>query len=244
MAFLKNTAKRIIPTALIQYGFSVATFVYHKYYVLRYGSVVVRKGTTDLEVFKTIFVRRNYRFPVDIKPKLIIDCGAYVGYSSLYFYLKYPQATIIAVEPEDSNFEILEKNTRNVPNIRRIKAGLWYKNAPLEVRDVGLGHWAFRTEEVGETGHSGLQGITVSSLLKDSGFDRIDILKLDIEGAEKEIFARDCEAWLREVSILAAEIHDGSKPLIDSALRKGNWQEYMSNDVFVFVNLDATAINI
>jgi FkbM family methyltransferase len=201
--------------------------------------VVIRKGTTDIEVFEAIFVRRTYHFPVDIKPKLIIDGGAYVGYSSLYFSLKYPQAKIIAVEPEDSNFEVLEKNTRNVPNIRRIKAGLWYKNAPLKIRDFGAGHWSFRTEEAEETEEFGLQGITVSSLLEDSGFDRIDVLKLDIEGAEKEIFGRDCEPWLRKVNILAAEIHDGCKPLVDSALRKGKWKEYINNDVFVFVNSDA-----
>ena len=53
-----------------------------------------------MEVFKAIFIRRNYRFPVDINPKLIIDGGAYVGYSSIYFSLKYPQAKIIAVEPK------------------------------------------------------------------------------------------------------------------------------------------------
>ena len=123
MAFLKRTAKRFIPKALIRCCFSVATFVYHKYYVLRHGPVVIRKGTTDIEVFKAIFVRRNYRFPVDIKPKLIIDGGAYVGYSSLYFSLKYPQAIIIAVEPDNSNFEMLEKNTINFPNIRQSKRG-------------------------------------------------------------------------------------------------------------------------
>jgi FkbM family methyltransferase len=241
-AFFKRTAKRVIPKSLVRCGFSVATFVYHWYYVLRHGPVVIRKGTTDIEVFKAIFVRGNYRLPVDIKPKLIIDGGAYVGFSSIYFSLKYPQAKIIAVEPEGSNFEILEKNTRNFPNIRRIKAGLWYKNAPLRVRDVGLGHWGFRTEEIEESKDSGLQGITVSSLLEDSGFDRIDVLKLDIEGAEKEIFARDCEDWLRKVNILAAEIHDGCKPLVDSALRKGNWKEYMSIEGCVFVNLDFITI--
>jgi hypothetical protein len=70
-----------------------------------------RQGTSDSEVFKDIFVRRNYRLPVYTRPKLIIDGGAYVGYSSLYFSLKYPEAKIIAVEPEDSNFELLEEKS-------------------------------------------------------------------------------------------------------------------------------------
>jgi FkbM family methyltransferase len=236
--FFKKTAKRVLPKPFIRCCIAIATFVYHKYYLLRHGPVVIRQGTTDFEVFKAIFVRQNYRFPIDINPTLIIDGGAYVGYSSIYFSLKYPQAKIIAVEPNDSNFEILEKNTRNFPNIQRIKAGLWYKNAPLKLRDVGTGHWGYRTEDVEEGADSDLQGVTVKRLLDDSGFDRIDVLKLDIEGAEKEIFAKDCEVWLRKVKILAAEIHDGCKPLIDSVLYKGNWKEYLSNDVFIFVNQD------
>jgi FkbM family methyltransferase len=242
MAFWRRTAKRFVPKALIHYCVWLAGFAYHKYYLLRYGPMFIRKGTTDSEVFQAIFIRRNYYVPVDIDPRLIIDGGAYVGYSSIYFSLKYPKAKIIAVEPNDSNFEILEKNTRTFPNIQRIKAGLWYRNAPLKISDVGFGHWAYRTEEAEETEASSLQGITVSSLLADSGLDRVDILKLDIEGAEKKIFAYDCEAWLRRVNILAAEIHDDCKPLIDTALHKGNWAEYQSNDVFIFVNQDAVGI--
>ena len=237
--FFKNTVKRVLPKPFIRFCMSIATFVYHKYYLLRHGPLVIRQGTTDSEVFKAILVRRDYRLPVDINPTLIIDGGAYVGYSSIYFSLKYPRAKIIAVEPNDSNFEILEKNTRNFSNIQRIKAGLWDKNASLKIRDCGSGAWGYRTEELEETTNSELQGITVNALLEDSGFDRIDILKLDIEGAEKRIFARDFEVWLQKVTILAIEIHDDCKPLIDSALRAGNWEEYLRNDFFIFVNRDA-----
>ncbi len=66
-----------------------------------------RPNTSDVEVFKQIFAWREYRCLDDVHDaSLIIDCGANVGYSAVYFLTRYPNARVIAVEPDADNFSV------------------------------------------------------------------------------------------------------------------------------------------
>jgi hypothetical protein len=73
------------------------------------GSVFIRPGTTDQSVYQQIFESKDYDFELN-DPKFIIDAGAHIGLSSIFFANKYPSSTIIAIEPEPSNFTMLCKN--------------------------------------------------------------------------------------------------------------------------------------
>ena len=86
---------------------------------------ILRAGTSDVNVFEQIFVNREYDFKLHNYPGLIIDGGANIGLASIRFANKFPRAEIIAVEPDNSNFEMLIKNTANYENIRLIKSGIW-----------------------------------------------------------------------------------------------------------------------
>lgn len=83
------------------------------YYKMKYG-IIVRKGTSDFEVYRDIFVLKHYSLPFKNEPGLIIDCGAYVGYSSIYFSTKFPKSKILAFEPSFSNFEVLKKTQQSI----------------------------------------------------------------------------------------------------------------------------------
>jgi len=236
---MRNTIKKFVPRRLIDFGLKLPIFLTLKYYSSKYKPLIVRENTTDIDVFKQVFVLRDYNLCLDIKPNLIIDAGAYVGYSSLYFSLKYPNAQIIAVEPEESNFKILEKNTEKIPNIKRIKAGLWPRDSFLKIVNKGLGNWGFMTEEVSKIEDFDIKGVTIDTLLKESNFKEIDILKIDVEGAEKELFSENFESWLGKVNVIIIELHEhmkrGCTDKFYSAMNKYKWKELRKGENLIFV---------
>lgn len=84
------------------------------------GFVFLRPGTVDQNVYYEIFVQKEYNIDLG-DPMFIVDAGAHIGLSSVFFTSKYPKATIVAIEPEPSNFNILLMNARDHRNIRPIR---------------------------------------------------------------------------------------------------------------------------
>lgn len=211
------------------------------YYSNKFKPLIIRKNTSDLYVFRQIFVKKEYDFPFKTNPKLIIDAGAYAGYSSLWFASRYPNADIIAIEPDESNFEILEKNTANHERIRRIWAGLWHKDAFLKIRAGNFPKFGIMTEEVSSKDYD-VKAITIDGILEESGHGRIDILKLDIEGAEKELFSKNYESWLGKVDVLIIELHDRKKDGCSKAFRQAarnySWDEFRRGENIILVRND------
>lgn len=174
--------------------------------------IAIRVNTSDIQTFKQMFFANdsNYDIAMDITPKVIVDGGANVGHASIYFANKYPDAQIIAVEPEASNVAILRENTALYPNIKVLQAGIWHKRTFLKIRNLENEKWAFQVEE-SESHEDSMEAITIADIIELSSTGFIDILKLDIEGAEKEVFSGR-QDWLDKVGILIIELHDRFKP--------------------------------
>lgn len=174
-----------------------------------------RPNTSDKWLLGKIFEEQEYNFPIhNFEPSLILDCGANVGYSAAYFSNKYPKAKIIAVEPEPDNFKMLQYNTHFYENVQCIRSALWNKEGYIKILpDMPGNTLAFMTEDTTPDDPEALKTTTISKLLADSGFDEIDLLKIDIEGAEKEVFSegRGYLEWLPKVKIMMMEIHDRMK---------------------------------
>lgn len=117
-----------------------------------------------------------------------MDCGGNIGCAAVYFAKKYPTAQIYSVEPEKDNFKLLTFNAAFYDNIHPIKSALWSKETFIRVEDRGFGKWGFMTFETTADAPAAFRTTTVGKLLAESGFDEIDLLKVDIEGAEKEVF--------------------------------------------------------
>jgi FkbM family methyltransferase len=174
--------------------------------------LVYRAGASDLDAFGQIFVDREYRCLDDIADAgLIVDCGANVGYSSAYFLSRFPRCRVIAVEADAANFEMLQKNLRRFAGrVTALKAGVWPRRVGLRFREERFGdgrEWSYTVREAGPGEASQLDGIDIGSLLRTSGFDRISILKIDVEGAERHIFAENFEEWLGKVDAIVIELH-------------------------------------
>lgn len=176
----------------------------------------LRIGTTDIAAFDQIFIDQEYDFDTKNCPKIIVDAGANIGLAAIYFASRYPESKIIAIEPELSNFDLLVKNVSSYDNIIALNAALWDKNEEIELVDTGLGNWGFMTqaeecqeEHLGNISHK-IPGITIDKIMEENCIDTIDILKIDIEGAEREVFMNS-SAWIGKVNALIVELHERLK---------------------------------
>lgn len=173
--------------------------------------VTIRTGTSDLRCFDKVFVDEEYTIPFEINPELIVDAGANIGLASLFFAEKFPQAKIIAIEPEPSNYELLVQNCWGITTVTSLHAAVWNNNASLRIANPDADKWAFAVKEC-PNGVSAIRSLTIPEILALSGHDTIDILKLDVEGAERELFCDGCEEWLPRVKMIIIELHDRYKP--------------------------------
>jgi FkbM family methyltransferase len=178
------------------------------------SKIKLRNKTSDIEVFKQIF--RNREYDIDyisiINPRFIVDCGANTGLSSIYFHLHFPMSTIIAIEPEKENFDTLISNTSSIHNIIPLNKGVWNRKSNLNLIDMNLGAWGYVTEESSSVNNDTIETITITELMKNYNIETIDILKIDIEGSEYNLFMDNFDFWLSKVKVLIIEVHDNLKP--------------------------------
>jgi FkbM family methyltransferase len=180
--------------------------------------VALRLKTSDLHTYGKIFAEEEYLLSPRETPKTIIDAGANIGLASIYFANKFQEATIIAIEPEESNFLLLKANTAPYRRIIPIQAALWCDNGSINLVNPGnggeWGKWGFQTQKLAEKNANKVchqvQAVTVESIMRDHGMNFIDILKIDIEGAEKEVFT-DASSWIDKVGVIIIELHEGLK---------------------------------
>lgn len=182
--------------------------------------VLLRLGSSDISVFNGIFRWLEYGWDLDRKPQTIIDGGAYIGLSAIYFTMRYPGVRIIAVEASEQNFDLLVRNTSAFPNIQPVHAALWPEPGSLVLTDPGTGLWGLQVKEAvsqdgavtGAAGESAdsVRAVTIGDIIREYGLERIDLLKVDIEGAEKELFTEP-GPWLAQVDAICIELHDWFK---------------------------------
>src|SRR3989344_1451081 len=174
--------------------------------------IILRPGTSDVPLLYHIFVKREYSIKPKKEPSFIIDAGANLGFTAVYFANRFPKARIIAIEPEESNFKLLQRNTEAYPNVRCIKAGVWNSNTLLRITNLEKdSKWGFQVEETATNGPNTCQAISINSILAEEKIRRIDIAKIDIEGSEKELFSKNAQ-WLSKTNLIVIEFHDRMKP--------------------------------
>ncbi len=186
-----------------------------------------RRGTSDQDVIHQVFERHDYEiFDIKRSPEfdallarykrlgrtpLIVDAGANMGASAVFFTLMCPDAKIVAIEPEGGNFDLLKRNVEGL-NVRCVHGALSSSEGSLEVVDPGEGHWGMRTAPVGGGGKV-VPSVTVSGIyeeeLKEGNWPFIT--KIDIEGFERTLFESHTE-WVGRTPIMIVELHDWMLP--------------------------------
>ncbi|MGD0011312.1 MAG: FkbM family methyltransferase [Terriglobia bacterium] len=182
--------------------------------------VRLRVRTTDEVVYRDTLLQPQYAFELPFSPETIVDAGANIGTASIYFTLRYPAAKVIAIEPEASNFALLTRNVQPYPAITAVHAALWNRDGEIAVSEPdpttgAFGKWGFVT-------HAGpgvkVRAISMPTLKKEMQLPSVDLLKIDIEGAEKELFEA-CD-WIDGIRCLMIESHDRLKPGCSEAVNR------------------------
>ncbi len=152
-----------------------------------------------LRTYESIFCRRIYDFvPRTDHPK-ILDCGANIGLATLFWKTELPHAEITAFEPDPETFSCLQANIGHLSGVTLSEAAVWHKCESVSFSSEGADAGRVDTTE----DHScTVRGVRLRSYLNQ----RIDMLKMDIEGAETCVLA-DCAELLENVDNLFVEYH-------------------------------------
>jgi FkbM family methyltransferase len=213
---LLNIGKSMLDAAVLS-AFEIESYAAHVPGLAR--PVIIRTGETDQQVFRKIFVRNEYRHDFLPAATSIIDAGANVGYSVLWFRARFPQARIVALEPDPRNFLCLQANCGHLDNVVLLQAALWKTDAELALQTTldgkPMGSWSTRTlpaavDAPQDTAMT--RGYAMRSVMELAGIDRADLVKIDIEGAEKDVFEAEDLSWLDVTSVLTLEFHDRFRP--------------------------------
>jgi FkbM family methyltransferase len=173
-----------------------------------------RPNSTDFLVFGQTFIGEPYACLDDLTDvSFIIDCGANAGFASAFLLSRFPDASLVAIEPDPDTFRILERNLAPYgPRVRAEQAGVWSHTTDLRIEERpyrGGGAWARQVRPCAPGEVPTLHAVDIPTLLAQSGRDRISILKIDIEGAEFAVFsAPNVASWLPLVDCLVIELHD------------------------------------
>ena len=201
--------------------------------------VMLRAGGSDIEVFKKIFIDREYRLPFDARPGTILDLGANTGLATLFFRTQFPEAHIVAVEPDLANFAMLQRHLGGLPGVEIIQAAVWSHDGEITLTDPGIGSWAMRVEETSRDpgGQCQVAALSMPSLLKHFPDGRVDLLKMDVEGAEKEVFETSV-AWIQNIDAIVIELHDRYKPgcsrAVFTAIASLPFEKWIGENLYVW----------
>jgi FkbM family methyltransferase len=163
-----------------------------------------RPNTTDFWTFNEVLVDGLYAGILAAAPiRTVIDLGANIGFASLYLRAHAPEARILAVEPDAANVALLE---HNLPDATILQGAFWYVDGPVPFEAATPTTGAVAESATSVT----VPGYTMASIVDRSGFDIVDVLKVDIEGAERHLFAGD-NSWLDRVRGLVLEFHGDAR---------------------------------
>ncbi|MGH7885843.1 MAG: FkbM family methyltransferase [Thermodesulfobacteriota bacterium] len=180
------------------------------HYKYKDSLIAIRLNSSDVYVLMNILVYQEYIIELKRKPRFIVDAGAYTGISTIYFAEKYPDATIIAIEPDADNFSMLKKNTAKYSKIVCLQKALWSKSDIVSMTDRKVGHWGFTMSKF-EKNKKGMikeiETVNIPWIMENFNIEYIDLLKVDIEGSEKEVLENSTE-WIGKVGVIAVELHD------------------------------------
>jgi FkbM family methyltransferase len=183
--------------------------------------VWLRPGTSDWSVMEQIFLHDDYGFSSwpqhesaiyahyqrilqQTKIPIIIDCGANIGLSAIWFAMKFPRARVFAIEPEPGNFEVLSRNVAPFENVVPVQAGISDRCTRASLVNVNNEPWAWQIQE---NGSGEIATVTIPTLFRRCPDGEPLIVKFDIEGSEVELFRSDV-AWVERTPLIVFELHD------------------------------------
>jgi FkbM family methyltransferase len=196
--------------------------------------ILARLNNSDLPVLYQVFGERECEVDVN-DPALIIDGGANVGYSTLFFSLRYPNAKIVAVEPSSENCVVFRQNCGGLPNVTLVQSAIWDKRTLLEICDPDERGWMIQVRETTAETPDSLPAVTMADVIGMGGGTSAVIVKLDIEGTESKVFSSKDLGWLDSVQCLIIETHGPeAHSIVSKAMQERSFSCYSSGEKLIF----------
>jgi FkbM family methyltransferase len=189
----------------------------------------MRPGSGDIFIFLEVFFLKDYEFTDSKKLsiKQIVDLGANIGLTSLFFLQHWPESRCLCVEPNPANLAILKKNTSSLGSQMEILDGAI--DSTSGIKSLSSEGWSYGGK-LGGGGDLKVECFTMDDVLSRYHITDVDLLKIDIEGAEAQLFGSNL-AWLNQVKYLIIELHGGiSKIDILNVLKPFGFRDLRSDD--------------
>jgi FkbM family methyltransferase len=179
---------------------------------VRHALMARLRGSSDLNVFFQIFVEQEYASLRSVENvSLVLDLGANVGYSSAYFLNCFPQARVLAVEPDKRNMESCTANLAPYGDrVTLLHGAVWSNRTTLSFLQRSTcdgAEWARRTVQPRQGSAGEIEAWDMDSLIEIAGVATVDLLKVDIERAELAVFGETAKKWLPRVRNISIELH-------------------------------------
>ena len=170
--------------------------------------VELRRFAGDIFVLYEVLCDKCYFIPPSMfapeKARVIFDCGANIGITSLYLAARYPNARIYSIEPDPCNFVLLKRNVSQESRIIPICGAL--VSSPRAQVYLTTDAPAWGNSIANKKSGVAVNACTIDEICQKNGVEHIDLLKVDIEGAEKELFANG--QFLKHVGCGIVELHN------------------------------------
>jgi len=177
------------------------------------ASIALRPSGSDVANFEQIFLGCEYDFRRipryaeiealyrSMRRPLIVDLGAYIGLAAVFFRKCWPRAKIVAVEPDRENILMIR---RNAPGVQTLHAAVASEHGRANIVNSEDAGWALRTQVARD---GAIEAVTVPEIIANNADCEPFICKIDIEGAESELFSKNTE-WLSRFPVVIIELHD------------------------------------
>lgn len=233
-------------------GFTSAIHVYFNKVILKsklsvpflkHKITIRHNDFADNQTFNEVILKGCYRNLLSNKSSVtrIVDLGSNIGLSAASFLSEYPNASIVVVEPEKDNVLVLNENLQPYIDegrtVFKFNSPVYSKEVVLNLFDSLKGSHGFRVSENLESSNSlqTMDSVTINGILEKVGWDSIDIIKIDIEGAEFELLQENIE-WIQKTKYLIIETHDrfkkGSTKQLFKSLEPFNYMVQIINENF------------
>lgn len=182
--------------------------------------LLIRPGTSDVGAALDNIVRQEYgRYPPRQTPRVLVDAGAYIGDTSAFFLNRYPTLKCWSLEPNPTSFALAARNLApygDRANVMQVALSGESGKVWISGSEVGA--------RIGSGEGTEVPAMTVADLLKLIPYKFIDILKLDIEGAEFDVFSRLPDQWLSSVGMIIIETHGPeTSRIVKSRMAENGW---------------------
>jgi FkbM family methyltransferase len=200
----------------------------------------LRHGSSDIDVFYQIYCVEEYRMIKKLNVKSLLDLGANIGLSTSYLLSSFPEAKAVCVEPDVENLELCRKNLSaygNRVDIQGAAVGATRGWCQVDSKTLGKRKEFARTFDRASGLSEGVPIITVRDCLVIAGVEKFDLVKIDIEGGETELFSAPSD-WLDCVQNLVIEIHGKkAKEVVMGAMSVYSYAHFISHELDVFLDI-------